>query len=142
MIVACLITLPGPVTEPFGPDGRFGGHWGIDVAMPVGSPVAAPVDGVVTFAGEVAGVSSVTVRTGEFRVSLSYLSRVGAKTGQVVRKGDLVGRTGMPHGTAGLHIGLRVGTDYVDPVPYSRCPGAGTLRLLPPPMLRGLASKD
>lgn len=142
MIAACLITLAGPVAEPFGPQGHYSGHWGIDVEVPAGAAVVAPLDGVVTFAGEVAGVKSVTVRNGRFRVSLSYLSRVEAKVGQSVGQGDRVGRAGSPHGVPGLHIGLRVGSVYVDPVPYSRCAMAGTLRLLPPPMLSGLASKD
>jgi murein DD-endopeptidase MepM/ murein hydrolase activator NlpD len=139
MITACLISLPGPVTEPFGPEGRYGGHWGVDVEVAAAAPVAAPLEGVVTFAGEVAGVKSVTVRDGRFRVSMSYLGRVDVEVGQVVRQGELVGRAGTPHGVPGLHIGLRVDDEYVDPVPYSRC--AGTLRLLPP-MLSGPASKD
>lgn len=139
MIAACLLTLPGPVTEPFGPQGRYEGHWGIDVKMQHASTVVVPLDGVVTFAGEVAGVKSVTVRNGRFRVSLSYLSQVDATVGRVVRRGEQVGRAGTPHGVPGLHIGLRVGSEYVDPVPYSRC--GGTLRLLPP-MLSSLASKD
>ena len=141
MIAACLITLPGPVTESFGPQGDYAGHWGIDVAVPVGTGVLAPLDGIVTFAGEVAGVKSVTIRSGLFRVSLSYLSRVDTELGRFVRKGDWVGRAGAPHGVPGLHLGLRVGDHYVDPVPYARCAVGGTLRLLPP-MLSGLASKD
>ncbi|MEX1004318.1 MAG: M23 family metallopeptidase [Acidimicrobiia bacterium] len=142
MIAACLITLPGPVTEPFGPQGQYSGHWGIDVEVPADAAVVSPLDGVVTFAGEVAGVKSVTVRKGHFRVSLSYLSRVDITVGDSVRRGDRVGRAGTPHGVPGLHIGLRAGNDYIDPVPHARCAVRGTLRLLPPPMLSGLASKD
>jgi murein DD-endopeptidase MepM/ murein hydrolase activator NlpD len=142
IIATCLIVLPGPVTEPFAPEGPYAGHWGIDVEVPAAAVVVAPLDGVVTFAGEVAGVKSVTIRDRRFRVSLSYLDRVDAKVGQFVRRGDAVGRAGTPHGVPGLHIGLRDGNEYVDPVLYSRCRGEGTLRLLPPPMLTGLASKE
>lgn len=141
IVAACLITLPGPVTHPFAPDGQYAGHWGVDVAMDEGAIVESPLDGVVSFAGSVVGVRTVTVRHGAFRVSLSYLSEVDVVAGQSVRRGDAVGRAGAPHGTPGLHIGVRRGEDYVDPVDHSRCRSGGTLRLLPP-MLGALVHKD
>jgi murein DD-endopeptidase MepM/ murein hydrolase activator NlpD len=142
-VAACLIALPGTVTEGFAPDGSYGGHWGVDVAVPAGSVVRAPLHGTISFAGEVAGVRSVTIRSGIYRVSLSYLSIVDARSGETVRRGDPVGRAGTPHGDHGLHIGLRVGNRYVDPLIHARCgaTAGGTLRLLPP-MLPALASKD
>lgn len=138
---ACLITLPGPVTHPFAPDGPYAGHWGVDVAMGEGAVVESPLDGVVSFAGSVVGVRTITVRHGEFRVSLSYLSEIDVAAGQSVRRGDWVGRAGAPHGTPGLHIGVRRGGVYVDPFDVSRCRSGGTLRLLPP-MLGALVHKD
>ena len=138
---ACLIALPGPITEPFAPQGAYAGHWGVDVAMAAGSPVVAPLDGVVTFAGQVAGVRTVTIRQGAFRVSLSYLSAVSVSVEDLVTRGQVVGRAGTPHGRPGLHIGLRRGGTYVDPAAHARCATGGTLRLLPP-MLTAFASKD
>ncbi|MEX2280450.1 MAG: M23 family metallopeptidase [Acidimicrobiia bacterium] len=138
---ACLISLPGPVTQPFAPDGPYAGHWGVDIAVDSGAIVESPLDGVVSFAGSVVGVRTVTVRQGAFRVSLSYLSAIDAVAGQAVRRGDPVGRAGAPHGIPGLHIGVRRGDVYVDPVDVSRCRSGGTIRLLPP-MLGGLVHKD
>jgi murein DD-endopeptidase MepM/ murein hydrolase activator NlpD len=134
MVVSCLLVLPGPVTEPFAPEGAYGGHWGVDVAADEGYPVVAPLDGVVSFAGSVVGVRTVTIRSGEFRVSLSYLASVDVETGNSVRRGDVVGTSGRHGGVGSVHIGLRRGDDYVDPVRFSHCgPNLrGTLRLLPP----------
>lgn len=141
MAAACLIALPGPVTQPFAPDGPYAGHWGVDVAVDEGSLVESPLDGVVSFAGSVVGVRTVTVRQGAFRVSLSYLAAIDVADGQEVRRGDPVGRAGAPHGTPGVHIGVRRGDNYVDPVDLSRCRSGGTIRLLPP-MLGALVHKD
>ena len=143
LIAACLLTLPGPVTEPFAPIGAYDGHWGVDVAVPEGAVVAAPLDGVVSFAGTVAGVRTVTIRNGPFRVSLSYLQAIDVTAGNVVWRGDPIGQAGTPHGRPGLHIGLRRGTTYVDPAAHARCGPrmTGTMRLLPP-MLVPPVSKD
>ncbi|MEX1043935.1 MAG: M23 family metallopeptidase [Acidimicrobiia bacterium] len=140
IVATCLIALPGPVTQPFAPDGPYAGHWGVDVAVDHGAIVESPLAGVVSFAGSVAGVRTVTVRHGTFRVSLSYLSSIDAVPGQAVRRGDPVGRAGAPHGIPGIHIGVRRGGVYIDPVAVS-CRSGGTLRLLPP-MLGALVPKD
>src|SRR5690349_16189786 len=56
--------VPGPVTEAFDPPAtRFGpGHRGLSYDPGVGAPVRAAADGVVVFAGPVAGSLHVTVR--------------------------------------------------------------------------------
>jgi murein DD-endopeptidase MepM/ murein hydrolase activator NlpD len=143
LVASCLMVLPGPVIEPFAPVGLYGGHWGVDVDVAEGEVVVAPLDGTVSFAGEVAGVRSVTVRSGQYRVSLSYLASVDIGVGAVVRRGDPLGTAGHAHGHAGLHLGLRHGDRYVDPVLFSRCGSGmrGTLRLLAP-MLPTLPPKD
>ncbi len=122
----------GPVVRAFAPQGRFGGHWGVDLTVAVGTPVAAADDGVVTFAGDVAGVASVTVNHGGgLRTSYSYLSAVDVTMGDSVLRGGLIGHSGVDHGLAVLHFSVRVGDRYVDPVLLLGCvsPGAG-LRLV------------
>jgi septal ring factor EnvC (AmiA/AmiB activator) len=141
LIAACLIALPGPVVEPFAPIEPYGGHWGVDVTVAPGSLVSAPLDGVVSFAGEVAGVRTVTIRSGIQRVSVSYLESVTARRGQSLAKGDHVGRAGVHGGRSAVHISVRLLDRYVDPVMHARCRPGGTLRLLPP-MLAELVSKD
>lgn len=129
----CLTFAPveGPVTATFDPSDRFGGHWGVDLGVAIGTDVRAPADGVVTFAGSVAGMRSVTIRIADdVRVSMSYLSVIEVVVGTLVDAGDLIGRSGRSHGPAAVHVSVRVGGRYVDPIGYLRCQ-PGTIRLLP-----------
>jgi lipoprotein NlpD len=114
----CLFSAPvdGPVVRPFAPQGAFGGHWGIDLAVPVGTPVRSIAPGVVTFSGEVALRASVTVdHGGGVRSSYSYLTTRSVAVGQRVSAGTVLGTSGIDHGIAALHLSIRVGGRYVDP---------------------------
>ncbi|HEY5650909.1 MAG TPA: M23 family metallopeptidase [Acidimicrobiia bacterium] len=133
MLALCLVLppVPGPVVAPFEPAGSYAGHWGLDLSAPDGSAVVAPLSGVVTFAGEVAGMRSVTIRSSDdIRISLSYLSQVHVRAGERVAAGQIVGRSGRAHGEDGVHLSVREGTRYVDPAPFVRCAN-GAIRLLP-----------
>ena len=114
----CPLTAPvdGPVVRPFAPEGQYGGHWGIDLAVPEGTPVRSIAPGVVTFSGEVAGRPSVTVaHGGGLRSSYSYLSTRSVTVGQAVAAGTVLGTSGIDHGTPALHLSLRLGDRYLDP---------------------------
>lgn len=134
LIVAfCLLTAPvsAPVSNGFAPGERFDGHWGVDLAAPTGTSVSAAADGVVTFAGSVAGMRSVTLDHGRgLRTSVSYLSEITVVIGQRVRVGDPIGRSGTPHGLPGVHLSVRFGESYVDPLPLFECL-EGVIRLVP-----------
>jgi murein DD-endopeptidase MepM/ murein hydrolase activator NlpD len=143
LILAALLTgclqapVSGPVVAGFAPQGLYGGHWGIDFAVPVGTPVGASTSGRVSFAGEVAGMKTVTVdHGGGLRSSVSYLSTIAVAVGTSVSAGQLLGTSGWAHGYQRLHFSVRVGDTYVDPMTLLACagsaPGSG-LRLLPPP---------
>ena len=114
-----------------------GGHWGVDLAAAAFEVVRAPVSGVVTFAGEVAGNNSVTLAPNpEVRVSLSHLSEIWVTRGRWLAAGHPVGRAGADHGISAVHLSLRVGGQYTDPQPALDCHPrvrrlGGTLRLLP-----------
>ena len=127
---------PGPIVRDFAPIGSYGGHWGIDIAAPVGSPATAAETGTVTFAGEVAGVLSVTIHHGGgLRTSYSYLSEIAVVRGQAVARGDVVGSSGLDHDMAAIHFSVRVGDTYHDPVGWLGCfhaPQPG-LSLVPSP---------
>ena len=109
-----------------------GQHRGIDVAAPVGTPVAAATAGTVRFAG-VAGSSGLTVsvRTADGRFDTSYLhlSRADVAEGHRVQRGERLGAVGTsgersaaaPH----LHFGVREAG--------SRHSYRNPLDLLPPP---------
>ena len=96
------------------------GHRGVDFAVAAGTPVRAANDGVVSFAGSVAGTLHVTVaHAGGLRTSYSFLSSVSVRAGETVARGDVIGTTGGvggDHDGAVLHLGLRVGDRYVDPM--------------------------
>ncbi|WP_409331497.1 murein hydrolase activator EnvC family protein [Trujillonella humicola] len=124
--------LPGPeVTRGFeAPDSPYGrGHRGVDLAGPPGSAVVAAGDGVVAFAGAVAGRPVVSIdHPGGLRTTYEPVApTVGA--GQRVARGSLIGTLVAGHAgcpaTACLHWGLRRGETYLDP-----------LQLLAPPRIR------
>ncbi len=122
---------PGVVVAGFEPGERFEGHWGIDIRAEAGTEVVAPARGRVTFAGQVAGMRSVTVLVEErIRISLSYLSSVDVSVGDSVNAGSVIGRSGRAHGEDALHMSVRVGGSYVDPLAYLNC-RSGTIRLIP-----------
>ena len=96
------------------------GHRGVDFAAGPGTSVRAANDGVVTFAGSVAGSLHVTIlHDGGLRTSSSFLARVDVRMGQRVTAGQPVGvsgGTGPEHDGDVLHFGLRIGDRYLDPM--------------------------
>jgi septal ring factor EnvC (AmiA/AmiB activator) len=98
------------------------GNRGIEYASEPGQPVGAAARGVVTFAGHVAGVAYVVVRTARgVLVTHSGMDAIAVRVGQHVGVGAPVGEA-----RETLYIGVRVGGAYVDP---NRCSVAnGRLR--------------
>jgi len=88
----------GPVLRPFvfGADPYAGGqHRGIDVAGDVGVAVRAPAAGAVTFAGSVPnGGRAVTIRAGDYAVTLLQLGSLAVARGDDVAEGAVVGHLG------------------------------------------------
>lgn len=113
--------------HPYGP-----GHRGTDLLGAAGSPVVAAGDGVVAFAGRVAGRPVVSIDHGDgLRTTYEPVDpSVGA--GQAVARGSPIGSLSAGHpgcpGTACLHWGLRRGGTYLDPLSLLRPP---RIRLLP-----------
>jgi murein DD-endopeptidase MepM/ murein hydrolase activator NlpD len=124
----------GAVTRPFDPPpDRYGsGHRGADLAGAPGSPVLAAGDGVVVFAGMVAGRPVVSVdHAGGLRTTYEPVDPSVA-AGQRVTRGSPVGTVTAGHAgcpvQACLHWGLRRGETYLDPLSLLRSP---RVRLLP-----------
>ena len=108
------------------------GHRGVDLAGAPGAPVLAAGEGVVAFAGMVAGRPVVSVdHPGGLRTTYEPVeASVGA--GQAVARGSplgvlVAGHAGCPV-AACLHWGLRRGDDYLDPMALLAPP---EIRLLP-----------
>ena len=112
----------GRVVHPFRPPAtRYGrGHLGVDFSAAPGTPVRAAGAGTVVFAGAVAGGRHVVVRhAGGLRTSYSFLATIRVHTGQRVGRGAVLGTTGgrgEHHDGHVLHLGLRIGDAYVDPM--------------------------
>ena len=122
---------PGVVERTFAPVGTYGGHWGADFAMEAGSDVIVVADGIVSFAGTVAGMNTVTVdHGGGIRTSYSYLSSVDVAVGDEVRRGEILGTSGTDHGIPAIHVSARLNGSYVDPSFMFMC-NRGTVRLSP-----------
>lgn len=113
--VAPPIVVAAPFRAPATP--YAAGHRGIDLATSPGEVVTAPADGVVSFAGMVAGRPVLAIDHGDGVVS--SLEPVAAEVGagdRVVR-GQRVGTVaaGGHCGEACVHLGARVDGDYVSP---------------------------
>jgi murein DD-endopeptidase MepM/ murein hydrolase activator NlpD len=131
-----VVPLPGDLvlTRPFeAPPHPYGrGHRGVDLRGFPGLPVLAAGDGVVAFAGMVAGRPLLSVdHAGGLRTTYEPVDpSVGA--GQHVARGSPIGTLAIGHAgcpvEACLHWGLRRSETYLDPLMLVRPP---RVRLLP-----------
>jgi murein DD-endopeptidase MepM/ murein hydrolase activator NlpD len=96
------------------------GHRGIDIAAAFGTPVHAAADGVVSFAGLVAGELFVTIDHGDgYRSTDSWLGQILVKKGQSVKRGDVLalsGRGDPKVAVENLMFSVRIGDTYIDPL--------------------------
>jgi murein DD-endopeptidase MepM/ murein hydrolase activator NlpD len=89
-------------------------HRGTDFAAPIGTPVRATADGVVTFAGEQNGYGNVVIlqHDGRYTTVYAHLSRFAedVRSGARIRQGDTLGYVGQTGWATGphLHYELRV----------------------------------
>lgn len=115
---------PAPaLVEPFeAPSSVYGpGHRGIDLAGSPGQPVLSATDGLVTFASPVAGRGVVVVRYGELRLTYEPVA-ASVHVGDRVADGSALGSLAVAGSHCWpdpcLHVGLRQGDVYLDPLPY------------------------
>lgn len=108
-------------------------HGGVDVAVPTGTPILAPADGVVTLAVTDMYYTggTVVVDHGHGLTSiLIHLSKLLVQPGQAVRQGETVGLSGMTGRATGPHLhwsmnwlGARVDPQpLVGPMPAAQTP--------------------
>lgn len=97
-------------------------HKGVDIGVPVGSPVVAPADGKVTAVGYESGYGLMVVLEHRHGVSTIYahLKSALVEEGAEVARGERIALTGMSGRTTGshLHYEVRVAGQAVDPMNY------------------------
>jgi hypothetical protein len=105
-------------------DGGDRSHEGEDILAPEGAPIVSPTEAVVTSVGS-GGSSGKYVRTanpgGETFVYMHLSEFAEIKSGDVLKKGDLIGLVGdtgnAKGGPAHLHFEIRKGRKAYDPYP-------------------------
>lgn len=113
--------LSGTFTSGFGNRSR-GFHAGIDIGVPIGTPVAAASDGHVLFAGEASGYGTAVYiqHLGGLVTRYGHLSKVMVRRGQQVDRGERIALSGNTGNSTGphLHFEVRSGGSAVDPLKY------------------------
>ncbi|MFC3170229.1 MULTISPECIES: DUF5930 domain-containing protein [Paracoccus] len=121
------LPLAMPVKASFRYTSGFGRRWGrahegIDMAAPVGTPIHATGDGVVTYAGRQGAYGNLIKIEHELGVETRYghLSRIRVRAGQRVSQGELIGDMGNTGRSTGphLHYEVRMKGRAVDPMSF------------------------
>ena len=120
-------------------------HKGIDLAEPVGSPVYATADGMVSRADWFSsyGLFISLEHGGNIQTRYGHLSRLNVAAGQSVHKGDLIGYVGTTGRSTGphLHYEVRIAGVAVNPVPYLQG-GVLTAAATPTPFVINVGEDD
>jgi murein DD-endopeptidase MepM/ murein hydrolase activator NlpD len=100
-------------------------HSGVDVAVPTGTPLAAPADGVVVLAASAPFTLEGNLLIVNHGLGLSsvflHLSRIDVKVGDTVKQGQQIGAVGMTGRATGphMHWSLRWHDERMDPQPLA-----------------------
>ncbi len=105
-----ILPASGTLTSGFGWRNR-GFHYGIDLAMPIGTPVKAADKGMVTLAGS-AGNYGIMIKidhgNGEYVTVYAHLSRTAVSVGDVVEQGQVIGYSGNTGRSTGPHLHFEI----------------------------------
>jgi murein DD-endopeptidase MepM/ murein hydrolase activator NlpD len=124
------------ITQGFGPtayvfEASYAGfphfHTGIDLAVPLGTPVFAAADGVVVLARPMEDTGGLLVGYGNYiviqhdaglKTLYGHLLTIGVKEGDIVHRGQLVGLVGSTGNSTGphTHFEVRIENSPVDPM--------------------------
>lgn len=108
---------PGDVTNPFGNGYWYfgvyrGGHTGIDIKAPTGTPVKAPTAGKVVYIHRVAnmryGFYVVMAHAQGYYSLYAHLSRIQVRLGQQLQQGEVLGAVGTSGAAGYPHLHFEV----------------------------------
>lgn len=90
--------------------GQLRGHSGIDISAPIGTPVRAAADGVVTKAMYHSGYGRYIQIShfGKISTAYAHLSRIVVRRGQHVKKGQIIAYSGRSGSVTGAHLHYEV----------------------------------
>lgn len=125
-----MLPVKGRVTSPYGTyritKGGEGGtrHRGVDIAAPRGTPILAPARGRIILTGRfrIHG-RTVVIDHGQGVVSIYlHLSRILVNKGEMVEKGQVIGKLGSTGASTGphLHWGLYIHGEPVNPLFWTK----------------------
>lgn len=97
-------------------------HKGVDLAGPIGTPVHATADGVISKAEWFSsyGLFVSIEHGGQLQTRYGHMSRLNVAAGEHIHKGDVIGFIGTTGRSTGphLHYEVRVAGEAVNPIPY------------------------
>src|SRR6266571_2067599 len=113
-------------------------HTGLDLVAPIGTPIHAPLAGVVllVFSAADSGLNIHLVHTDRITTIYAHLSRSLVRQGDRIEAGRIIGYTGASGMVTGphLHFAVMVDGNLVDPAPLlGLTPGGSALPVQPPP---------
>jgi murein DD-endopeptidase MepM/ murein hydrolase activator NlpD len=112
----------GPVTGVFGEQRPGHIHAGIDIAVPIGTPVRAAASGRVAIAGWTGGYGNYTCiqHAGALSTCYGHQSSIGVSVGQSVSQGQVIGASGNTGNSTGPHVHFetRINGSPVNPMNY------------------------
>jgi len=106
----------GPISGVYGSQRVLNGkprrpHYGVDIAAPVGTPVKAPADGIVTLVHPdmfYSGATLVLDHGHKLSSSFLHLNRTLDKAGDRIHKGDIIAEVGATGRVTGAHLDWRM----------------------------------
>ncbi len=97
-------------------------HGGMDFSAPMSTPVKAPAAGTVIAVGPEKSLGNVIVVSHGygFKTLYAHLSKLRVKTGQTVKRGDIIGEVGNTGLSTGphLHYEIELKGTAIDPTKY------------------------